>query len=85
SVVTDENEELVHTDFDCWAIDKLIILRTCRKDALFRVFRSIWYTTSKTFDRSLFAMTDYVERLPNDGYKFTLVLFWIRFYKVPLT
>ncbi|MBA0580767.1 hypothetical protein Gorai_022971, partial [Gossypium raimondii] len=72
SVTVDDNEELVHTGSDCWAIGKLIIQRTCHKDALFRVFRSIWYTTSETFDRSLFALTEYVEGLPSDEYKFTL-------------
>ncbi|MBA0874615.1 hypothetical protein Goshw_019304, partial [Gossypium schwendimanii] len=70
--------------FESWAVGKIMAREQPNREAMYRVFKSLWYTKKELFDRCLFVMVPFEKGKNFDSYDFCLSPFWLRVYSLPI-
>ncbi|MBA0798370.1 hypothetical protein Gohar_008963, partial [Gossypium harknessii] len=79
------------TGFKAWAAGKIMSREKVDRDAMYRVFKSLWFTKEEGnfvalkegVILCLFAMSPFVKDQDLDAYAFNLTPFWLRIFNIP--
>ncbi|KAK5771601.1 hypothetical protein PVK06_047826 [Gossypium arboreum] len=73
--------------FEAWAIGKLLFVEKVNREAMYRVFKSIWMKILNLshwmFDQYLFVMLPFVKYKEIESYAFNLSPFLVRIFNIP--
>ncbi|MFQ6629181.1 hypothetical protein Gotur_007201 [Gossypium turneri] len=77
--------------FKAWAAGKIMSREKVDRDAMYRVFKSLWFTKEEGnfvalkegVILCLFAMSPFVKDQDLDAYAFNLTPFWLRIFNIP--